>query len=137
MWTIVEFTNIQVEVWKGPSRHCNLFGYRKCEHFIPEVKCWTELFLSIWEITLGILCRIFPVFINSTNSHFCNVSSCSWQCLFLFMTCSYSFHMLLLLFSFSLWPHLPHLFSCNTYVCFCVYIRCLYGEIKLISSAYS
>lgn len=120
MWTIVGFTNIPVEFWKGPLGCCNLCCYPKCWHFIMEVssgKCWIDTFLPSWVIAQSILCRLFPVFVNSTKSHFCRISSFSSHSLRLF-------HLLLLLSSFFL------MVSSTMFVLFAKRVKCLRGELN-------
>lgn len=109
MNSIVGFTSITVEFWKGPLRHYNLCCYLKCWHFIMEVssgKFWIDPFLPSWVIAQGILCRLFPVFVKSTNFSFL-------QNLFFFIIFCIPFP-----FAFALIQLFPHGLICHVH-CHC------------------
>lgn len=128
MNSIVGFTSIPMEFWKGPLRHYNLGCYLKCWHFIMEVssgKFWTDHFLPSWLIARGILCRLFPVFCK-INRFLIFAESLLYHYILYTISiclCSYS--------AFSSWSNLPCSLSLQN-MC----VRGVYMEIKLLSSAY-
>ena len=124
MNSIVGFTSMPMEFWKGPLRHYTLCCYLKCWHFIMEVssgKFWTDHLLPSWVIAQGILCRLFPVFVKSTDFSFL-------QNLFFFIIFCIPFP-----FAFALTQLFPHGLI---YPVHCHCKMCVYMEIKLLSSAY-